>query len=67
MWVKQRVSALRDVQRDDLAAREVGCGQISLQCASYEIKIAPSAREPVSFTRSAVCPDIRTGIHPPVS
>jgi hypothetical protein len=46
MWVKQRVSALRDGQPNDLAASEVGCGQISLQCASYEIKIAPSGREP---------------------
>ena len=45
MTAKQRVAALRDVQLDDLAAREVDCGRISLRRASMKRKIAPPTQE----------------------
>ena len=45
MKAKQRVWALRGGQPDDLAASEVGCGQIWLRCASMKHKIAPNDPE----------------------
>jgi uncharacterized protein (TIGR03118 family) len=40
MKAKPQVSALRGRKPDDLAANEVGCGRISLRCASMRRKIA---------------------------
>jgi hypothetical protein len=42
MKKKQRVPAPRGGQSDDLAAYEVGCGRISLRCASMTRKLAPN-------------------------